>query len=431
MSLALTDWRILLTDLNSNPIAEISDDAIEPTYTQELNGIDVMTFSLNLESQAAYQITPMKTLVKMWRDVPGYTPFPDGLPQFCGVIGARTRNAGQRTASYTAYSPFWRLTFRYHVDAHDFSGATGKGVYLWNLHGAGPADDELLYSGYDPTDIMWEMLDFTNNLVVYTGGDKSGVKTGGAKPAYSTGTLYDARYSVGQNTWDLVQDIVQRPGYPDLNPTYIHTEGSQDLVWFNTTTKKGDDKSFSLDYRTGNKNLDDITETVQVEPGEYANYVVIQGQGDKTTGKFKPLTGDSGGDQSIVRADGVSGGPAAAVGVTADLISEYGLYMHFERAENATKNTTRVEYGQSLIKRLAYPPVSYEISPSSALTWAWPYEFQVGDSVLLNCARDSMQITNYRVRIMKVTIQRTPNKMEKVTLTVVDPNSYKYYLGGL
>lgn len=428
MSLALTDWRIILTDLNSNPIAEISDDAIEPAFSQELNGIDVMTFSLNLESQAAYQITPMRTLVKMWRDVPGYTPFPSGMPNFCGVIGGRTRNAASRTASYTAYSPLWRLTFRYHIDAHDFSAATGKGTAIW----ADPPGTAPLYAGYDPTLIMWEMLDWTNNLVVYSSGDKSGVKTGGAMADYSgraVPVLYDARYSVGQNTWDLVQDIIQRPGYPDLSPTYIHTEGSQDLVWFNTVVKKGDDKNFSFDYRTGNKNLDDISETIQVEPGEYANHITVMGQGDKTVGRFVWQTGEAGPDQTIVRADGMVDGPAWKVGIREDLISADGLYMHFERAENANNNAARMEWGQSVLKRLAYPPVSYEISPSPAVTWPWPYEFQAGDTVLLNCTRDSLQLSNYRVRITKVTIQRTRNKMENLTLTVVDPKSYKFYLG--
>lgn len=428
-TLALTDWRILLTDLASNPIAEISDDAIEPSFVQELNGVDSMTFTLNLESQAAYQITPMKTLVKMWRDVPGYTPFPDGIPQFVGVIGTRTRNARDRSVSYTAYSPFWRLMFRYHVDPHDFSGATGKGIAVFE----NPGDATPLYAGYDPTLIMWEMIEYTNSLALYTLGDRTGVKIGGAMADYtgaSPPVLYDVRYPVGQNTWDLVQDIVQRPGYPDIEPLYIHVEGSTDLVWFETQVHRGETKSLTLDYRMGNKNLDDVVETTQVEPGEYANYVVVQGQGDKSTGWFNQSTGFSGADQTIARADGTSyTSLPPPVGLSLpDLISEYGLYMHFDRDENATNNEVRLLKAKGLLGRMSYPGQSYEVTPSQALTWAWPYEFQAGDTLMLNIDRDSMQVRDYAVRITKVEIQRSKNKMETVKLTVVDPDSYKVYV---
>jgi hypothetical protein len=422
MSLALTDWRIILTDLDSVPIAEISDDAIQPSITEVHNGIDRGEFTLNLESQAAYQCIPVKTLIKIWRDVPGYTPFPSGLPNMVGIITSRQRNASNRTATYNWQSPFWRLTLRNHVDAHDFTWETGRGV-----GGIDSSNPSISHGGTDPTEIMWTMIDFTNQLVLYTMGDRTGIVEGGAADYFGAdpSVLVNMRYSVGQNTWDLIQDLVTLPGFPDLSPTYIHVEGSTDLVFFNTVVKKGEEKSFSFDYRTGNKNLDDIVESTVAEPGEYANYVVVQGQGDKSTGWYDPDTGFSGPDQTIARADGTSV-TSTDLGLP-DLISEHGLYMHFERDENQTSQVGRAKRATFLLGRLAYPPNTYQITPTKAQTWAWPYEFRAGDTVSLSCDRDSMQLSGVRVRITEVTVKRTDNKMEEVSLTVVDPDSYKTY----
>jgi hypothetical protein len=419
VSLALADWRsILLTDLLSVPVSDVADEAIEPGLTRDLNGIDRLEFTLNMESQAAYQITPMKTLAKVWRDVPGYTPFPEGIPNFCGVIGGRVENAAARTVTYTAYAPFWRLQFRNHIDPHDFTYETGRGI----------TDDGHTNFGMDPTDIMRLLIRFTNNVVQYTGGDVTGIVVDGAKADYFgavPAVLYDIRYDVGQNTWDAIQNIVSFPGFPDLSPTYIHVEGSRDLVYFNTVLYKGETRALTLDYRTGAKNLDDLTRTVSVEPGQYANYVVVQGQQDKSTGTYNPGSGESGPSQTILRADGFS---QASIDLgLPDLISEYGLYMHFEKDENLTNNEVRRKHGLARLRRLAYPPVAYEVSLSQALTWAWPYEFDVGDLLTLNCDRDSMQIAGAQVRVTQVGIKRTANKMEQVTVTVVDPSSYKVY----
>lgn len=426
MSLALSDWRIILTDLNSVPLAEISDEAIEPGHTEVLNGIDRMEFTLNLESQAAYIAQPIKTLVKMWRDVPGQTPFPDGLPMFCGVITGRTRNAAQRTATYTAHSPFWRLTLRYHIDSHDWSASTGRGSRIYRP----PPNQTLFNEGSDPTDIMWQMIDWTNQVVQYSQGDRTGIRvfSPAAKADYfgaDPAVLYDARYPVGQNTWDLVQDMVMRAGFPDLSPTYIHVEGSPELVWFNTVLYKGTTQSTSFDYRTGAKNLDDVVETAQMESGEYANYVVIQGAGDKSTGWYDPGTGQSGSDQTIVRADGTSTA-SLELGLP-DLISADGLYMHYEQDNLATNNDMRYKMGKHILRRLAKPPASYEVTLTKAQTHAWPYTFRAGDTVTLNCDRDSMQFSDVPVRITEVTVRRTQNKMENVSVTLVDPDSYKVY----
>jgi hypothetical protein len=468
--ISLTDWRIILTDLDSNPIAEISDDAIEPSFTQVHNGIDRGSFTLNLESQAAYVCVPVKTLVKIWRDVPGYVAFPDGIPQFVGIITSRTRNAEQRTATYNWQSPFWRLTLRHHVDAHDFSWETGRGligtntagswhsVYnhpsqpgLWTIvndatgepYGswylteaaadAAAASLTEVHGGTDPTEIMWQMINFTNNVVQYSGGDRTGIRvfSPAAKADYSgadPSVLLNMRYAVGQNTWDLIEEIVSLGGFPDLSPTYIHTEGSPELVWFNTVRQKGEVKNISFDYRTGNRNLDDIQETTNAESGEYANYIVVQGQGDKSTGQYDPNSGFSGADQTIARADGTSYASVNAVpGGLPDLISEHGLYMHFERDDNATSNVQRYKTATYLLGRMAFPPTSYEITPTQSVTWAWPYEFQAGDTITLNCDRDSMQLSDVPMRITEVTLQRSRSKMEKLTMTIVDPETYKTY----
>lgn len=421
----LTNWRAILCDLDSNPIAEISDEMIQPSITQVHNGIDRGSFTLNLESQAAYICTPVKTLIKIWRDVPGYVSFPDGIPQMVGVITSRTRNAEQRTATYNWHSPFWRLSLRHHVDAHDFSWETGRG-----LVGVDSDNPTIPHGGTDPTEIMWQMIDFTNQVVQYSGGDRTGVRvfSPAAKADYfgaDPSVLLNIRYAVGQNTWDLIEDIVSKSGMPDLSPTYIHVEGSPELVWFNTVIHKGETKSISFDYRTGSKNLDDIQETTSAESGEYANYVVVQGQGDKSTGWYDPDSGFSGLDQTIARADGTSFA-SSQLGLP-DLISDHGLYMHFERDDNNTSNVGRYKTATYLLGRMAYPPTTYEITPTQSVTWAWPYEFQAGDTITLNCDRDSMQFADVPMRITEVTIERTPTKMEKLSMVIVDPDSYKVY----
>jgi len=416
LSLDLTDWRIILCDLNSVPIAEISDEAITPQVTEVLNGIDKFEFTLNLESQAAYVCQPIRTLVKMWHEVPGQAPTSDFFPMFCGIITGRTRDAANRTATYTAQAPFWRLTLRYHVDAHDFTAATGRGIMGLNNEGT------------DPTDIMWQMVQFTNQVAQFSQGDRTGIVVPAVKADYfgaDPSVLYDVRYPVGQNTWDLIQDIVMRAGMPDLSPVYLHVEGSTDLVFFNTTRRKGGAADVSFDYRTGAKNLDNIVENSQIESGEYANYVVVQGAGDKSTGWYNPVTGSSGADQTIVRADGFSTA-SLELGLP-DLISADGLYMHYEQDNLAIKNLVRYQLGKQLLRRLAKPPASYEVTLSQAYTHGWPYTFRAGDTVLLNADRDSLQVDNVEQRITEVTVKRTEQKMEQVTVTLVDPDSYKAY----
>jgi hypothetical protein len=393
------DYSITLYDIGGSPIASLTESAFDETLTRVLNGIDSFSWSMHLDAPETAQVLPIQRLVRVWRG---------GALVFAGVVGPRSRNAASRTANFTAYSPLWRLQHRFHIDPHDFTYITGRG----QLNPALPTD--AYAGGTDPSEIMWTMIEFTSQVVLYTGGDDAGI-TEGSFATYSlidnfeTGPpLLGKRYSRGQNTWDLIQEILQAPGMPDLDCTYI--DGGASMMQFNTVAKKGADNGFSLDYRTGQKNLDDLIETTSVEPGSFANYVAVQGQGDTDA------------QQTIVRADGVTQPIPRSGGLSwtpPDLITSHGLYMRFEQIEEALEKDglNARAYGQYLLRRNMYPPVNYEPVLSPAVVWNWPGDFDVGDTVTINCNRDSMAFSAQR-RIDEVTVKRGPDGSETFNLSL-------------
>lgn len=393
------DWGIVLYDIGGSPIADLSQAAFNETLTRELNGIDTFSWEMHLDAMETSQVAAITRLVRVWRD---------GTLMFAGVVGPVTRSAAARTASFTAFSPLWRLQHRYHIDPHDFTYITGRG----QLNPAFPTDP--YQGGTDPSEIMWTMIEFTSQVVGYSGGDDAGIVKGSlAQYAFIDNLelgppLLGKRYSRGQNTWDLIQDIIQAPGMPDLDCSYI--DGGSSMLEFNTVAKKGSPAGVSFDYRTGAKNLDDLVETTNVEPGSFANYIAVQGQGDTDA------------QQTIVRADGVTQPIPRSGGMSwtpPDLISSHGLYMRFEKLEEAVEKDglNARALGQHLLRTGMYPPVYYDPVLSPAVVWDWPGSFDIGDTVTINCARDGMSFSVGQ-RISQVTCKRGADGAETFGVTL-------------
>lgn len=447
------EWEVAVFNSEGWQIADISEALFDQTLTLALNDVDVFTASMYLEENQAQWIEPLTMIVKVWRHVPGHARQPRSQPHFCGIISSMTRNAQAGTINFTAHSPFWRLKFRYHIDPHDFTYETGVGDIGTGVEIPGwSIPEEEHPRGTDPSEIMWQMIYYTNNLIVSTTiADKTGIAIGTfaeyGNP--NAGVLLNNRYERGQNTWDLIQEIVAMPGMPDLDPEYIHAEGSPYLMKFNTVIHKGRDLGFTLDYNTGDKNLTDLTESVIIEPGNFATYQVVQGQGDSNA------------DQTIVVAyDGFVGGPGypsppykyVPVGAregfwgdpeyfagtetlfqyegapVADLVDEYGLYMAYDKEESAITKMERSAITQELLLQRMHPLTVYEPYLSSALVWAWPYDFDIGDFVYINCERPGLSISNLRHRVTGIAISRNADHTENVTLTLRRGESYKTYV---
>ncbi len=396
-------WTVKAYDLLGGFLADMSGSVYSDSLNYPKTGLDSYSFSVHLEDPVNAFLLPLRCVVKVWRNVPGEDPRPDDEPNFAGILGPRQRNADSRAASFTAFGALWRLQHRYHIDPHDFTWETGVGIIGYS------AGIPTTY-GLDPSEIMWRMISFTQALV-----DSSvdpvfgpiGTTMGIGEGTFANYDFADPpvliakRYEVGQNTWDLITDIVEMIGMPELAPSYQHIDDDPIYTLFNTTKKRGSDRAQTFDYNTGARNLDDVQENTTVEPGTFANYIVVQGQDGNSL---------DGGTQTIERADGnqraIPGLDPPSLWTPPNYIDDYGLYMSFEKFNNQSSEVERDSKAQALLRRYMLPPVSLDVTLSQALVWNWPNDFDIGDVVTFNCDRDTMVFTGVEKRIEQVTVTR-------------------------
>lgn len=405
--MALVHWRVKLYDRRTGEFIADLTGLFNRRMHFELNEADTFSFSQWLDDPTATMVDPLTTVVRVWRDIEGRDPRPDFLPDFVGVVGGWNRSASGNSQEFTCYSPLWRLKARFHHLIWDFTDSSLSGA---PQEATGPLD---------PSEIMWRMIENTAGIGSNT-LDEFGMLEG-TFALYSPAVELSIRYERGQNTWELIEDICNRKGMPDLFPTYWRDEANpKQQMFFNTVVTRGEiNDDVSFDYNTGLKNCDDVSEQLLTDPGNFANDVWVQGQSDHT------------GDVSEETADGLE----RQVPYTHPPIfwtppnyrRDYGLYQRWEKVETAFNATERRAHAQEILAQ-AMKPISL-LSPtlSPALDNGFNYDWNIGDGIVVNVDRGAM-VLSQRKRVVGVELALSENSLETCTPLMVD--DYHSVVGG-
>src|SRR6266496_2247882 len=285
LDLVKFEWTIKHYDISGNPIqaiytgysldetSEIVHHAFNRNLNFYLNGVDDCSFSLYLDDPMAYLITPLKSIIKVWRkitDIDGTVIYEDpaNTPSFAGVVASAVKNGEENTMQIKAFNPMWRLQFHFHLLNH----------YL--------KTNPDTSSPWKQSELIWKLIDLINNAFPGT-ASFTGIVLGTfdwvLEPEVSP--YFVAK---GSNTWsNIFDDIMTRAAGSDIWPEYYHYDANSTLMIFNTFEKRGADKSATIafSYHTTDANCDDLSEEVLANPGEFANYVWGVGQGGPNSGK--------------------------------------------------------------------------------------------------------------------------------------------------
>lgn len=390
-----TSWTMRLYDLGGGGISAANMNVISPATSNKiehatnrslsipLNGIDTLNFSLYLDDPMAYNITRLKTVVKLWRTAPGYADSAN-TPCFAGVVSSHRKNGEENMMHVTAQSPLWRLQLRFHILNHYLKKNVDTGL------------------DYKQSELMWKLIDLVNNAF---GLDDS--NTGIVEGTFSASNdPIVAPYFVpkGSNTWtNIFEDIMSRAGGVDIVPEYIHMDGDPALMYFNTDEKRGGSGA-AFRYHTGSgDNLSNLEVDEQVVPGEFANYLWAVGEGGPNSGK-------------IAMVEDVSG---------SDGYSSIGIYMR--RADfplqkkigvltpqpTGLKAVALAEFEQSRVPQTTY---ACEISPVGGLYYG--ASFTVGDVVSVVGSKGALSVNAASQRIYDATISISDNNIETTQVSI-------------
>ncbi len=350
-----------------------------------LNGVDQLTFSLQLQDPMASIIRPLTSFVKVWRNAVGYSD-PGSNPCFAGIVTSRIARGEAGQVDFTVMSPLWRLQSRFHILNH----------YL-NIN----VDTGELFTH---SELMFKFIDLVNEAF----GPVPGF-TGIAQGTFSwaedpvAAPYFQSR---GSNTWSIIfDDLLAREGSPDIIPQYTHADNDPTLMLFSTAQKRGSDKSASVsfNYRTGTANLDDVTETQIVTTGgddAYANYVWVVGHGGPNSGK-------------IAKAEDAS---ASGYGYNA-----IGIYMkRIDLGDLKKYDEKMIAIATAEVAQSKIPKTSYEVAVAPAGSLVYQKNFSLGDVVALNANKHSLQVSNKKQRIYQVALANSENNIETCTPLLAD-----------
>lgn len=355
-----------------------------------LNGVDKLDFSLYLDDPMSYQITRLRTFVKLWRTIrndAGAIIYADSDPCFGGVVGYTIKQGAENTMNITVQNPFWRLQFRMHILNHYLKLNVDTG------------------EDFTQSELMWKLIDLVNNAYGLEDSNTGIIK--GVFAAANDPTVAPYFVAKGSNTWThIFETIMSRPGGVDIVPTYTHIDNDPSILVFNTDEKRGEDNVTTFRYRTGtNDNLDDLTEEHQAVPGEFANYLWAVGQGGPNSGKIamKENIDDD--------ADGYS------------FIGIYQARMNFPEIKKIgllgpppthLKAIVEAEFAQARVPQTNHSCV---ISPVSSIYYGLNYN--VGDTVTLLGNKGSLNVNELQ-RIYDATLSMSENNIETVSVSLAD-----------
>lgn len=392
-------WTMRLYDTSGGPITAADyngavSNEIKHGFNRQLevplNGIDTLNFSLYLDDPMSYQITRLRTVVKLWRTIrndAGSVIYADSDPCFGGVVGYTRRNGAENTMGITVQAPFWRLQFRFHILNH----------YLKiNVD----TDED-----YKQSELMWKLIDLVNNAFGLEDSNTGIIK--GTFAAANDPVVAPYFVAKGSNTWThIFETIMNRPGGVDIAQSYTHVDGDPSIMVFNTEEKRGGDNTVTFRYRTGSAdNLDDLVEENQPVPQEFGNYLWAVGQGGPNSGKIameENIDDDADGYHNIgiyqVRKDfpeikkiGLAGPPPTHL-----------------------KAVAQSEFAQARVPKTNY---SCEISPVGPIYYGLNYN--VGDTATLLGGKGSLSVDALQ-RIYDATLSMSENNIESVSISLAD-----------
>jgi hypothetical protein len=388
---AVTTWTTKHYDLDGNlvaTLAELTDRQLNFT----LNGLDSFGATMYLDDDDAADIRRLYSVIKVWRDVAdvpnskSYTA-PGDEPDFCGIVSYTSKDAEANTFSFKAFSPFWRLQSRFHLINHYLAINPDTGV------------------AFKQSELMWKLIDLINEAFGADDPRGTGIFLGTLSSATD---ISEAPYFVerGSNTYQhIFETIMQQSQSPDIVPTYFHSNGDSDLVEFNTEEKRGSDLSATtkFQYGTGAKNCINVTEEESVEPGKFANYVWVIGQGGPNAYSVQ------GSDDFVPHQRKLTG---------TDSFDEIGVYManfDYPDTKSATiqNDVVNYEFQRAIKNQRVY---TVELSP------LWPpyykTDFDVGDVVRIDVDKGAFVVTNVKQRIYEIGLAMSDNNVESCAVTL-------------
>lgn len=392
-------WTMRLYDTSGGPITAADyngavSNEIKHGFNRQLevplNGIDTLNFALYLDDPMSYQITRLRTVVKLWRTIrndAGSVIYADSQPCFGGIVGYTNRNGAENTMGITVQAPFWRLQFRFHILNH----------YLKiNID---------TNEDYKQSELMWKLIDLVNNAFGLEDSNTGIIK--GTFASANDPVVAPYFVAKGSNTWThIFETIMNRPGGVDIAPSYTHVDGDPSIMVFNTEEKRGGDNTVTFRYRTGNTdNLDNLIEENQPVPQEFGNYLWAVGQGGPNSGKIameENIDDDADGYHNIgiyqVRKDfpeikkiGLAGPPPTHL-----------------------KAIAQSEFAQARVPKTNY---SCEISPVGPIYYGLNYN--VGDTTTLLGGKGSLSVDALQ-RIYDATLSMSENNIESVSISLAD-----------
>jgi len=369
-----------------------------------LNSFDTCGFTLYLDDPMAAQVARLRSYIKVWRTVrddDGSVIYQDpaNQPCFAGPVGFTNKSGADNTMSVIAYSQLWRLKFRFHINNH----------YL--------KTDLTTHEAYRQSELMWRLIELTNSAFQFADPTGTGILKGNFQDRDEEPVVAPYFQAKGDFTWThIFESIMDRAGGVDIIPRYNHETGSATMMFFDTAKKRGIDRSASLNfrYRTGtNDNLDDLTEEIQIVPGEYGNYLWAVGQGGPNSGKI-----------AMQRHDGTA--------FASDGISEIGSWMtrrdypdekrvgKLHDPEPDGPPTHLRALADAAFKIAKVPQTKYGVViGKGAAFWYGPH-FTLGDVIRLDGNKGALVVQNVKQRIYEVSLNISDNNVEEAQTLIAN-----------
>lgn len=419
-----TEWKIgvytrggapkISTSYDGSMTDEFLKHPTDCTLTYTLNGVDQLEFSLLLDDPAALLITKKNTYIRVWRfinDVDNEkVRTPDWeTPDFVGVVTGINKNGENGTMSVIVQGVLWLTQVHFHIQNHrlvnDFSPVPSN-----NTGG------NLNNKKWDHSALMWRLIDLINGAY-YLAGSDTGIRKPPAATFSGSGylagdtlfwpqTIQVAPFYVqkGAYTWPLIsEDLLARDGSPDIVPEYIYDPGQPEVMYFRTAITRGTDKTatVSFDYRTGQKNIENVEESSQVVPGVHANYVGVSGDGGPNGGTYTIATDDPD-------------------------IAANGFYMKSENVPG-TKLSDVQQVANAMIKASIISDAEiYTVTMSPAAPLYYDLDYTLGDLISLNADKGALQASDLPQRIYQVTLRWSDNNVESTDVMISNDFKRKF-----
>lgn len=355
---AVIQWRFGFYDRWSGGLIGNLVEPKDPEMTFQWNGIDQGAVTVFIDDPILSRIATLGTVVKVWRQVPGWSRDPS-VPDLCGILGPMSWAGATSQVKLTFFSPAWLLQAR----------------FLW----ADAAGVKAPFVAAPAGSMLAQMLAYTNKrgATHITSGDAAAGPTFTIRP-----------YPVGQQIWQALTDLC---GFEiDLRPQYHHAVGDTDLMRLSFVPVRGTYRpSARIDYRIGRDNCDDAQVDFTPELGRTATFIHAEGEGG--TPEF--------GDFAVPEVD------------TLGLLEKNVSYQDVQ-----TFNLVRALAEEDLAQARQIP-VTFTPTLSAVNPPVYGRDFEVGD--LLPCAAQKGQLNfAQNLRAQTATLSRTDGGAERLTVTL-------------